>query len=164
MTNVPSYTCSGDTVFLEGVGCRQACPLNQISFIDGLNLNWTCFMSNGGRYDENSSHIIAGDHCELQCPEGSQPFPYPSTACLHNGEWEHGQRHGCVRVCPAIDIWEGVVVATASADSSAAKTNTYKYDYEYEHVKSNISAVVNCSYTVDGNVSFLSGVISASGS
>ena len=35
----------------------------------------------------------------------------------------------------------------------------YEYDYEYEHAKMNISVVVNCSYTVDGNVYFLAGFI-----
>ena len=89
VTDMPNHSCSGDTVFVEGKGCRQACPFHEIVYIKDQILKWTCSKESGGIYNGNSSHILADDHCELLCPDNYIPHPYKSTVCQNDICYTH---------------------------------------------------------------------------
>ena len=106
---MPSYACSGDTVFVEGKGCRQACSVHEIAYINGQILSWKCSKKKGGAYNGNSSHILAEDFCELLCPENYIPYPYKSTECQNDGSWRNRNNLGCVKSCPALPEIKGTL-------------------------------------------------------
>ena len=109
VTDMPNHSCSGDTVFVEGKGCRQACPFHEIVYIKDQILKWTCSKESGGIYNGNSSHILADDHCELLCPDNYIPHPYKSTVCQNDGTWRNRDNIGCVKACPALPHLNGTL-------------------------------------------------------
>ena len=128
---MPNHSCNGDTVFVEGKGCRQACPFHEISFIKGQILNWKCFRKDGAIYSKNSSHILAEDHCELICPEHYLPHPYMSTRCENDGNWRNRDSLQCLRSCSALSDIDGALMI---GDKQFSKELTGS-QAEYFHVK-----------------------------
>ena len=104
---MPSHSCSGDTVFVEGKGCRQACPFYEITHVNSQVLNWRCTKEGGEIYNSNSTHVLADHSCELLCPEHYLPHPYKSTVCQNDGSWRNKDSLGCVKACPALEKLTG---------------------------------------------------------
>ena len=119
MSDIPSHSCSGDTVFVEGAGCRQACSMHAIDTVNNMKLNWRCIQQNGQVYFDNSTHVLAEDTCELICTKGYQPHPYESTICQHDGNWRNKNDLGCVKTCPEFQMLNGSLVLPATAPSVA---------------------------------------------
>ena len=119
---MPSHSCSGDTVFVEGKGCRQACPLYEITHVNSQILNWRCSKEDGEIYNSNSSHVLADHACELECPENYLPHPYKSTVCQNDGSWRNGDSLGCVKACPALEKITGSLDLSGSISERNLKT------------------------------------------
>ena len=119
MSDKPSHSCSGDTVFVEGAGCRQACSLHVIATVNDMKLNWRCVQQNGEVYFTNSTHVLAEDSCELICSKGYQPHPYAGTVCQHDGNWRNKKDLGCVKTCPEFLKLNGSLVLPATAPTTA---------------------------------------------
>ena len=120
MSDIPSHSCGGDTVFVEGAGCRQACSLHTIATVNNMKLNWRCSQQNGEDYSANSTHVLAEDSCELICLKGYKPHPYEGTVCQHDGNWRNRNDLGCVKTCPEFQKLNGSLVLPA--DSSTTVT------------------------------------------
>ena len=131
---MPSHSCSGDTVFVDGKGCRQGCPLYEITHVNSQVLNWRCSKEDGAIYHSNSTHVLADHTCQLLCPDNYLPHPYPSTVCQNDGTWRNGDSLGCVKACPALERPNGFLQVAGMVTENYL--NTYKTDcYHMENGK-----------------------------
>merc|ERR1719430_2013216 len=137
VTDMPSHSCSGDTVFVEGKGCTQACPLYEISQVNSQLLNWSCKKENGEIYSPNTTHILADDTCELICPDHYLPHPYDSTVCQNDGSWKNKDSLGCVKACPALEKVTGFVHLITTAHEKDLIT----YDTKCYHDQNGIAVL-----------------------
>ena len=131
---MPGFSCSGHTVFVEGKGCRQACPMYDISYVNSQKLVWTCSKENGEVYNPDSSHVLADHFCELLCPEHYLPHPYESTVCQHDGTWTHQTSLGCLKACPVMEKLKGVLKVPNNVSNPELEQNLTNFKSDCYHI------------------------------
>ena len=140
---MPTHHCKGDSVFVEGQGCRQGCPLSEITYVNSQELQWTCFQENGETYHSNSTHVLADHTCELVCPENSLPRPFESTVCQHDGSWRNRINLGCLKTCDPLETLNGTLHGFENASYSEQDLLHFWTDCNNMRTGNNLKLLLN---------------------